>query len=115
MNPPIRQKLIHHRPLGRKHIRILLLLLRLALRGRQARPIVHRLVERARPRRVHEAGWVRRWTEFVRLREDATLVRVGFGFCGGGAGRGEGVSGVGCEGSEGLGGGWSAGEEERRD
>lgn len=119
MNPPIRQKLIHHRPLGREHIRILLLLLRLALRGRQSRSIVHRLAEWTCPRRVDEAGWVRRRAEFVWLCEDAALVRVGFGFCGCGAGGGERggerVSGGVCERAECLGGEWSPGEEERRD
>lgn len=115
MNPPTRQKPIHHRSLRREHIRILLLPLRLALRGRQSRAIVDRLTGRGRPARVDETGWVRRRAEFVWLREGAALVGGGvLGFCGCGAGGCE-AAGWGVEGSEGL---WTweaAGEEEARD
>lgn len=92
MNPPTRQELIHHRPLGREHVRVLLLRLRLALCGRQTRSIVDRLAGRRRARRVHDASRVGRRSELVWLGQGAVLVIVflGFGRC---AGRGEAATG----------------------
>lgn len=78
MNPPIRQKLKHNRPLRRKHIRVLFLRLSLALRSRQSRTIVNRLPRRRGTRRIHESSWVRWRTELVRLAQGAVLVIAGF-------------------------------------
>jgi hypothetical protein len=71
MNPPRSQKLKHHRPLRRKHIRILLLILFRTLLRTQRPPIVHRLSRRRRPRRINQTLRVRRGPELVWLGENA--------------------------------------------
>lgn len=123
MNPPRRQKLKHHRSLGREHIRILLLILRRALLRRQRPPIIDRLSRRRDTAGIHEALRVRRGTEFVGLGEHARFIGDLLGSCGDAGGRGEAAVGgggqavagvLGCllEGAEGSGCWEASGEEE---
>lgn len=81
MNPPTRQKLIHHRPLSGEHVRILLepLLLRLARRQFRA-GVVDRLVRgavaddpAAAGSLQHAAGGVRGRSEFVGFLEEGVV------------------------------------------
>lgn len=81
MDPPIRQKPIHHRPLRREHVRVLLLAPFLRLARTQSRAwVVAWLPSRVRVRAApdsaattagpHNPRPVRRWPELVGLAED---------------------------------------------
>lgn len=105
MNPPVRQKPIHHRALGREHVRVLFRrALGLLLLGEPGA----RVIDDPAIAGGHDAPCAMRGrAEFVWLGEDARVVWL-FVLCGGGcaagwrAGCGPGGIGVG-EGEEGSG------------
>ena len=82
MNPPTSQKLMHDRPLRRKHIGILLAVLRIALLGRQTRAMDDGLAGGRGARRVHDTLGVGRRAELVRLAESSVLAIALGGLCG---------------------------------
>lgn len=120
MNPPTGQKLKHNSSLRRKHARILLLILLLALLGCQTRSIVNRLSGWRAGGRANDALRVGWRPELVWLFEDTVLscFRLGLVHTGNRAGCGEvGVQAavLALEGAEGPGCWEASGEEEMGD